>query len=130
MKKSFFAALLALPLLAGSCSKDKSDDPTPSTGPKEYQVEYRVTATQATSAQIIYRDATGTEVVDQVAALPKTYSFKRTMKQSDVVSCGAFLSGAPASATVTSTLLVDGKQVKTESATGANAQAIAIYLMP
>lgn len=130
MKKSFFAALLALPLLVGSCSKDDSDDASPSTGPKEYQVEYRVTATQATSAQIIYRDATGTEVVDQVAALPKTYSFKRTMTQADVVSCGAFLSSAPASATVTSTLFVDGKQVKTESGSGANAQAIAIYLLP
>lgn len=130
MKKSFFAALLALPLLVGSCSKDDSDDASPSTGPKEYQVEYRVTASQATTAQIIYRDATGTEVVDQVAALPKTYSFKRTMKQADVVSCGAFLSSAPASATVTSTLLVDGKEVKKETGSGANAQAIAIYLIP
>jgi hypothetical protein len=129
--KKYLLTLLALPFLAASCSKSDKDDPTPSTGPREYQVEYRVTATNATSAQIIYRDETGTEKTDGTQTLPKTYSFKRTMGPSEPVSCGAFLSGsAPANATITSTILIDGKQVKTETGTGASAQAIPVYLIP
>ncbi|MDF7813916.1 hypothetical protein P1X16_21240 [Hymenobacter sp. YC55] len=125
--------LLLLPLLVvNGCSSDDSDstpDPKP-IGPKEYAVEYRITGTNAVTAQIIYRDATGTEVVDEPVNLPKTYSFKRTMKQADVVSCGVFVRNGTASSSVKSEVLIDGKSVETKNGSGQNAQAISVYLIP
>lgn len=130
MKKSLLA-LVGLSFLAASCSKSGSDDPSPSTGPRSYQVEYRVTSANVSSAQVIYRDETGTEKIDGIQPLPKTYSFKRTMTAAEPVSCGAFLTSTdPANATITTTILIDGKQVKTETGTGASAQAISVYLIP
>lgn len=129
MKKRLLM-LLMLPLLAGSCSKD-SEDATPSNQPKEYQVEYRVTAVGYTQARsIIYRDATGTQITDENVPLPKTYSFKATLKSKDLLSVGAFPPGGSAASSVTCTILLDGKQVGTKSDPGPDPQTVATYLLP
>lgn len=129
MKKRLLTLLL-LPLLAGSCSKSNDSNPAPSTTPKEYQVTYNVTAVNYAQARIIYRDATGTLVTEENVPLPKTYSFKRTMKSADVVSCGAFPANGDASASVTCVVQLDGNTVDTKSGSGPNPQPVASYLIP
>ena len=122
-------ALLAAPLLTVGCSKDKSD-PAPSSGPKDYQVKYEVTATKYTVANIIYRDQTGTQVTEVSVPLPKTYTFTRNMKAADIVSLGAFPPGGDASMSVTATISLDGNVVSTVSGVGPAPQTVASYIIP
>lgn len=128
--KKYLLSLLVLPFLATSCSKSDSNNAAPS-ATREYQVEYRITGTNVSSAQLVYRDLSGNQITDGLQTLPKSYSFKRTMGPSESIGCGAFLdAAAPSNATVTAIILLDGKQVKTETGTGANAQAVPVYLIP
>jgi hypothetical protein len=127
--KNNLLALLAIPLLLAGCSKDSSD-PSPSPGPKEYQVLYEVSAVKYSTANVIYRDNTGQLVTESNVPLPKTYTFKRTMQAPDAVSVGAFPGGGDASASVTCTISLDGKVVNTASGTGPAPQVVASYLIP
>jgi hypothetical protein len=127
--KNKLLALLALPLLLAGCSKDSSD-PSPTPGPKEYEVLYQVSAVKYPVATIVYRDQTGQLVTETNVALPKTYTFKRTMQAPDAVSCGAFPSAGDASSSVTCTISLDGKVVNTQSGVGPAPQVVASYLIP
>ncbi|MDF7815537.1 MULTISPECIES: hypothetical protein [Hymenobacter] len=130
MRKKLLTLLL-LPFLAASCSGDKENsDPQPNTTPKEYQVTYQVTAVNYNQARIIYRDNTGTLITDENVALPKTYTFKRTMKSADIVSVGAFPKDGDAAANVTCAIQLDGKTVDTKSGPGPNPQPVASYILP
>lgn len=75
---------------------------------------------------IIYRDATGTQVIDENVALPKTYTFKRTLKSQDLLNIGAFPLSGSAATSVTCTILLDGKEVSTKT----DPQTVATYLLP
>ncbi|QIL78427.1 hypothetical protein [Hymenobacter sp. HDW8] len=130
MRKKLLTLLL-LPLVAISCSKDnENSDPQPNTTPKEYQVTYQVTAVNYAQARIIYRDNTGALITEENVPLPKTYSFKRTMKSADILSVGAFPSQGDASANVTCVIQLDGKTVDTKSGPGPNPQPVASYILP
>lgn len=128
--KTKLLALLVLPLAIGSCSKDK-DNANPGPEPKEYQVEYRITAVNYVQARsVVYRDATGNQVTDEYVSLPKAYAFKRVMKSSDVLSVGAFPLSGDAAASVTCTILLDGKSVSTKTDPGPSPQTVATYQIP
>lgn len=129
MKKKLLTLLL-MPLLVVSCSKSDSENASPNSQPKEYQVEYRITASGYTMANIVYADASNTQVTEKDVPLPKTYTFKRTMKAADVVRVGAFPNAGTAAATVTCTILLDGKQVATNTSPGPDPQNVAIYQIP
>ena len=72
--------LLSCAALATSCSKD--NDAMPS-GPKEYQVEYKVTSNAPVSDYLSYTNESGGNTTLNNTPLPATYRFKRTMKQDD-----------------------------------------------
>ncbi|SFQ80256.1 hypothetical protein [Hymenobacter arizonensis] len=123
--------LLLLPFWAASCSGDQEDsDPQPNTTPKEYQVTYQVTAVNYAQSRIIYRDNTGSLITEENVPLPKTYSFKRTLKSADILSVGAFPAQGDATANVTCVIQLDGKTVDTKSGPGPNPQAVASYVLP
>jgi len=127
MKRLTFLLLSSLALTtAVSCSKD---DATPA-GPKEYQVEYRITSTTAPSSDYISYDneSGGTTTVNNVL-LPATYRFKRTMKQGDHLSLLASLDGGTAASEITAAILLDGREVKKETGHGADAQAVPVYVI-
>lgn len=111
---------------ASSCAKD---DAMP-TGPKEYQVEYRISSTTAPVSDYISYDneSGGTTTVNNVP-LPATYRFKRTMKQGDHLSLLASLDGGTAASEITAAILLDGKEVKKETGRGADAQAVPVYVI-
>lgn len=111
-----------------SCSKD--DDSTPATGSKEYQVEYKVTSsTNAQADGIIYANETGGNTQLSNVVLPKTYSFKRTMKQGDALSILADIDGGTANSEITASIMLDGKEVKKETGRGESAQAVPVYVI-
>lgn len=128
MKKRLLTLLL-MPLLVVSCSKTK-EDPTPSTTPREYQVEYRITAVNTPQADIVYRNNTGAQTTEQNVALPKTYTFKRLMKSAETVDCQASALGGDAASSITVAVVLDGKTVATKSETGPNPQPVASYQIP
>ena len=71
--------LLSCAVLAAGCSKD---DATP-TGPKEYQVEYKVTSNATESDYLSYTNENGGNTTLSNTSLPASYRFKRTMKHGD-----------------------------------------------
>lgn len=109
-----------------SCSKDEA---TPA-GPKEYQVEYRISSTTAPTSDYISYDneSGGTTTVNNVP-LPVTYRFKRTMKQGNHLSLLASLDGGTAASEITASILLDGREVKKETGRGADAQAVPVYVL-
>ncbi|UOQ75232.1 hypothetical protein [Hymenobacter cellulosilyticus] len=111
---------------ASNCAKD---DATP-TGPKEYQVEYRISSTTVQASDYISYDneSGGTTTVNNVP-LPASYRFKRTMKQGDHLSLLASLNGGTAASEITAAILLDGKEVKKETGRGTNAQAVPVYVI-
>ena len=128
--KNKLLPLLLLPLLVTSCSKSDSNKAAPS-GPKEYQVEYRIAAVNYPQADIIvYRNETGAQTSEQNVPLPKTYSFKRVMKSAETLDCQASALGGDATSTITVTVVLDGKTVATKSETGPNPQPVASYQIP
>lgn len=128
MKKLAYLLLTGSVLAFTGCSKD--DDDSKPAGPREREVEYRIsTPTSGATADIIYANETGgTTILDNVA-LPKTYKFKRTLKQGEAVNFLAQLDGATASSEITGTILLDGTQVKTETGRGNSAQVNIVYVI-
>lgn len=127
MKRLTYLLLSGLTLAtAASCSKD---DATP-TGPKEYQVEYRISSTTAPASDYISYDneSGGTTTLNNVP-LPAIYRFKRTMKQGDHVGLLASLDGGTAASEITASILLDGREVKKETGLGAEAQALPVYVI-
>jgi hypothetical protein len=127
MKRLAYLLLSSITLATtAGCSKD---DATPK-GPKEYQVEYRVSSpTAPTSDYISYDNESGGTTTLSNVALPATYRFKRTMKQGDHLSVLASLDGGTATSEITAVILLDGREVKKETARGADAQAVPVYVI-
>ena len=109
-----------------SCTKE---DETP-TGPKEYQVEDRISSATAPMSDYISYDneSGGTTTVNNVP-LPASYSFKRTMKRGDHLLLLASLAGGTATSEITATILLGGQEVKKETGRGTNAQAVPVYVL-
>ncbi|MBC6609069.1 hypothetical protein H8B13_19780 [Hymenobacter sp. BT188] len=125
MKRLAYLLLSGATLATASCSKD---DATP-TGPKEYQVEYRVSSpTAPVSEYISYDNESGGTTLNNVA-LPATYRFKRTMKKGDHLSMLASLDGGTATSEITVAILLDGREVKKETGRGTDAQAVPVYVI-
>ncbi|RYU84748.1 hypothetical protein FY528_20565 [Hymenobacter lutimineralis] len=127
MKRLTYLLLSSLFLVtAAGCSKD---DATPA-GPREYQVEYRISSTTAPLSDYLSYDneSGGTTTLSNVP-LPATYRFKRTMKQGDHLSLLASLDGGTAASEITAAILLDGREVKKETGRGADAQAVPVYVI-
>jgi hypothetical protein len=113
MNKLTYLFLGCAALASAGCSK--KDDATPTTTqPKDYQVEYRVSSTTTTLSNV---------------TLPATYSFTRNMKLGDSSLLLASIPGGTASSNITVTILLDGKQVKSETGTGVRAQAVPVWVI-
>ncbi|SET07017.1 hypothetical protein [Hymenobacter actinosclerus] len=128
--KSFTNLLLgSLTFLAvASCSKD-DEKVTPTSGPREYNVEYKITSSTGSQADfVLYYNETGGQSQFADVKLPVTYKFKRTMKAGDITSIGASLANTTANSEITTTILLDGKQVDTKTARGTGL-ATAIYII-
>ena len=127
MKRLTYLLLSGLTLAtAAGCSKD---DATP-TGPKEYQVEYRVSSpTAPVSDYISYDNESGGTTTLNNVPLPAIYRFKRTMKRGDHLTLLTSLDGGTAAAEITATILLDGREVKKETGRGADAQAVPVYVI-
>ena len=118
--------LLSCAALTTSCSKD--NDALPS-GPKEYQVEYKVTSNAPASDYVSYTNESGGTTTLGTTALPATYRFKRTMKQGDNLTILASIDGGTAASEITCAILLDGKEVKKETGRGIDAQAVPVYVI-
>ncbi len=126
MKRLAYLLLSCAALTAASgCSKD---DATP-TGPKEYQVEYRVTSNTPVSDYLSYTNESGGNTTLGATPLPATYRFKRTMKQGDNLTILASIDGGTAASEITCAILLDGKEVKKETGRGVDAQAVPVYVI-
>ncbi|MCC2548516.1 hypothetical protein LJY25_18860 [Hymenobacter sp. BT175] len=124
--KRFAYLLLSCASLATSCSKD--NDATPS-GPKEYQVEYKVTSNAPTSDYLSYTNESGGNTTLSNTPLPVSYKFKRTMKQGDNLTILASIDGGTAASEITCAILLDGKEVKKATGRGVDAQAVPVYVI-
>ena len=118
--------LLSCGVLATSCSKD--NDVTPS-GPKEYQVEYKVTSNAPASDYLSYTNESGGTTTLNNTPLPASYRFKRTMKQGDNLTILASIDGGTTASEITCFILLDGKEVKKETGRGVDAQAVPVYVI-
>ncbi|MCB2411108.1 hypothetical protein [Hymenobacter lucidus] len=127
MKRLTYLLLSGLTLASmAGCSKD---DAIPA-GPKEYQVEYRISSTTAPSSDYIsYDNESGGSTTLNNVPLPANYRFKRTMKQGDHVGLLASLDGGTSTSEITATILLDGREVKKETGRGADAQAVPVYVI-
>ncbi|KUG07270.1 MmpS family transport accessory protein [Solirubrum puertoriconensis] len=112
---------------AAGCAKEDNSKPT---GPKEYQVEYRISSPSATTANfVLYGNETGGNTQLSNVALPATYTFKRTMKYGDAVNVLANLNTNSATAEITTVILLDGQEKKRETGRGNNAQANTVFVI-
>ena len=118
--------LLSCAALVASCSKD--NDATPS-GPKEYQVEYKVTSNAPTSDYLSYTNESGGNTTLSNTPLPVSYKLKRTMKQGDNLTILASIAGGTAASEITCVILLDGKEVKKATGRGVDAQAVPVYVV-
>ncbi|UYZ60723.1 hypothetical protein [Hymenobacter latericus] len=113
--------------VAVGCSKESSTKPA---GPKEYQVEYRISSPSAAKADfVLYGNESGGRTQLTSVALPATYSFKRTMKYGDAVNVLASLNTNSATAEITAVILLDGQEKKRETGRGVNAQANTVFVI-
>ena len=125
---AYFLLSCASLMSAASCSS-KNEDAKP-TGPREYQVEYRVSSSTAKTADYVnYTNDTGGTTMLEDVALPVSYKFKRTMKLGDSSLILASLDGGTAASDITATILLDGKEVKKETGRGTSAQAVPVYVI-
>ncbi|MDF7815320.1 hypothetical protein [Hymenobacter sp. YC55] len=119
-----------LALSTTGCSKDDEDQATPAVGPKDYLVEYRVSSTTNTSADYVaYGNETGANTTLATTALPQTFTFKRNMKRGDNLTVSASVPAGPASSEITTSILLDGKEVKKTTARGSGTLAVAVYVI-
>lgn len=112
--------------IAPGCSKD--DSPT-SSGLKDYQVEYRVSATAPSADYVSYTNESGGKTTLGLTALPATYSFQRAMKRGDNLTILASLAGGTAASEITCAILLDGREVKKATGRGVAAQAGPVYII-
>ncbi|QNE42263.1 hypothetical protein F1C16_21800 (plasmid) [Hymenobacter sp. NBH84] len=112
-------------VFSAGCSKD---DTIPS-GPKEYQVEYKVTSNAAQSDYLSYTNESGGNTTLNNTPLPASYRFKRTLKQGDNLTILASIDGGSASSEITCAILLDGQEVKRETGRGVDAQAVPVYVI-
>lgn len=134
MKKLTYLLLSTAVLALGTTGCSKSSDPTPAAQPtlqpRDYQVEYRVSSTTDASVDYVsYRNDSGGLTTLGTTALPATYFFKRNMKRGDDLSILASLPGGSASSDITTTILLDGKDVKKTVGHGAKSQAVVVYII-
>lgn len=128
MKKLAYLLLTCAALASTSCSKNS--EPAPTITPKDYQVEYRISSTSDLVADYVsYTNATGGTTTLSAVPLPATYSFTRNMKLGDSSTLLASVPGATAGSNVTVSILLDGKEVKKETGTGARAQAVPVWVI-
>ena len=128
MKTLLYTTLAGSTLVLAACGKD-NPAPAPKLVPKEYVVEYRITSTDPLASYIGYDNETGATITAQRVALPFTNSFKRTMSLGQYVSILASLKGASATSSITGVILLDNKQVKTQTATGPTAEVNLNYVI-
>ncbi len=122
MKKLvYFFSICAALAMASGCRNEIS---------KQYQVEYLVTSPAAAKAQIEYTNETGGETSLDNQALPKSYKFKRAMKQADIISIVAILNDGKPASEITVAILLDGKEVEKKTSRGVNASVGVIYQIP
>lgn len=128
MKKTALFLLSGLALAtAPGCSKKNDPDVK---APREYQVEYRVSSPTVRTADAVNytNDTGGTSMLNNVS-LPATFTFKRTMKQSDNLVILAGIHGGTATSEITASILLDGVEVKKETGRGTDAQAVPVYII-
>lgn len=121
------AALAVAPACSGS-----SNDPAPAAGPKEYNVEYRLTSPTATSLDYIdYANETGgrTTISQIPTPVPATFRFKRTMKLGDAVGFLGSISGGTPSTEVRGIILLDGREMKNEVGRGERATVNIVHFL-
>lgn len=124
-----FLTLAALALSAASCSKSDAPQPAPTAGPKDYQVEYRITSTEPAADYVAYANETGASTTLGTTPLPKTFTFKRNMKRGDNLTLSATVPGGTAATEVTTAILLDGKEVKKTTTRGTGQLAVAVYVI-
>lgn len=131
MKKLAYLLLSCATLTLGtvSCSKESDPQSSPTGAPKDYQVEYRVSSTEPAADYLAYANETGASTTLGTTALPKSFSFKRNMKRGDNLTVSATVPGGTAATEVTTTILLDGKEVKKATARGAGQLAVAVYVI-
>lgn len=114
MRFVLFSSLL-LGLLTG-CAKT-AVGPT-STGSRDVQVQYQVTATGATKASLIgFTDQQGNITQVNEVALPATYTFTRRVATGASLSIVATVAAPLLPTTLTANILVDGQLVNTQTST-------------
>lgn len=99
-----------------SCSGKKTENRN--LYPKEVMIQYKVTSTSGLStANIIYTNETGGNTSLSNQSLPFTISFKRIVKQYDIIALtgSVFTSGS-----LKFEILIDGTLVDSKTATGTN----------
>ena len=128
MKKLAYLLLSCAALATTSCSKENENSPT--IGPKDYKVEYRVSSTSdPVSDYVSYTNATGGTTTLNNVALPATYSFTRNMKRGDSSTILASIPGGTAASNITVSILLDGQEVKKETGNGVGAQAVPVWVI-
>lgn len=131
MKRLAYLLLTCATLSLGTTACSKSADPqaAPSSGPKEYQVEYRISSTEPAADYVAYANETGANTTLGTTALPKNFTFKRTMKRGDNLNLSASTGTGTAATEVTTAILLDGKEVKKTTARGSGALAVAVFVV-
>ncbi|MBO9561764.1 MAG: hypothetical protein J7621_03285 [Niastella sp.] len=109
--------LLLSATLLFSCKKDKDNNDTPSSFPKEVNIEYKVTATAGnlTKADVTYTNETGGISSVDNSALPFSKKLKKTVNKYEVLAIST-TSSLPGG--LKAEILIDNKVVKTETYTG------------
>jgi hypothetical protein len=130
MKHIILFLFASMTLAFAGCSKDDDDDDNQPSGPRERDIEYRITTpTAGATADIIYSNETGgTTILDDVS-LPVTYKFKRRLAANDAINILASMDNATATSEITGTILLDNQRVQTETGRGSTAQVNLVHIV-